>query len=254
MALGDLFHERQAQAHTALALGMAGQAEKGFEDAFAQGLGHAGSAVTDAQFSARRDAACSFGSAFGPFGKQRDACTDVRGIARAIAACVLEQIAQGAAQQAFIAQHHQAGGSGLHLGAHPCRFFGGHGDQVDLSIRRRALLRGLRIEPAGQQYLFNQRIQIGDVDTDLGAQPLPRGASRRLFEQGHRHLHARQRRAQFMAGIGQQRLVRSHQGFDAPRSLVEAGSHGGDFVAARDIDALAQGAGTEALDTFFQGI
>jgi hypothetical protein len=50
VALGDLPHQRQPEADAAFALGMAGQAEEGLEDALAVGLGHAGAAVADTHF------------------------------------------------------------------------------------------------------------------------------------------------------------------------------------------------------------
>ncbi len=76
----------------------------------------------------------------------------------------------------------------------------------------------------------------------------------RLLEQRDGHLQPRQRRAQFVAGIGQQRLMRAHQRLDAPGGLVEAGAQRGHFVAPAGIDALAERAGAEALDARLQAL
>ena len=50
----DLPHQRQAEADAAFALGMAGQAEEGLEDALAVGLGHARAAVAHQQLGLAR--------------------------------------------------------------------------------------------------------------------------------------------------------------------------------------------------------
>ncbi len=83
-------------------------------------------------------------------------------------------------------------------------------------------------------------------------EPLALRAGRRVFEHRHRHLQPRQRRAQFVAGVGQQRLVRAHQRLDALRGLVEAGGHRGHLVAAGRVHALVERAGAEALDAVLQ--
>jgi diadenosine tetraphosphate (Ap4A) HIT family hydrolase len=51
-------------------------------------------------------------------------------------------------------------------------------------------------------------------------------------EHRHRHLHPRQRRAQLVAGVGEQRPVRLHERLDALRRDVEARRDRGDLVAA----------------------
>ena len=90
MALGDLLDQGQAEADAAGLLGMAGQAEERLEDALAHRLGHAGAAVADLAATAARRAPCV----------RRRHDLD---LAAAVAARVLEQVAQRAAQQALVA-------------------------------------------------------------------------------------------------------------------------------------------------------
>jgi hypothetical protein len=66
------------------------------------------------------------------------------------------------------------------------------------------------VEPAGEQHLLDQRVELGDVAVDLGLE-LVALRRRGAVEHRHRHLHPRQRRAQLVAGVGEQRPVRLHQ-------------------------------------------
>ena len=88
MALGDLPHQAQAQPDAAGMLGVAGHAVEGFEDALALVLGHARATVAHAHHRVL---------AF-------DRHADLDRLAAAVAARVLEQVAQRAAQQALDAQ------------------------------------------------------------------------------------------------------------------------------------------------------
>ena len=225
MALRDLAHQRQAQADATLALGVAGQAKKRLEDALAKFLRHASAPVADLDHHARRaglDAEAEF--------------------AAAVTLRVLEQVAHGTAQQPFVAAHLQVLPAGR--GAHVCGLFGCHRQQRH---RLPQVQRHGAIQPAGQQHFLHQRIEFADVGVYLAAQ---RRVLRRrcVFNQCHCHLQPRQRRAQLMAGVGQQALVRAQQRFDAGGGLVETGAQGGNLVAAVLGHALVQGTATKGFD------
>ncbi len=127
---------------------------------------------------------------------------------------VLQQVAQQAAQQARVALH---GGAGtvqhgvVVMGA----FLRGQRQQVHL-FHRHGVVDGT--QPAGQQDFVQQVIQFPDV---LFQPRAPLGIGR-FLHQLQRQADARQRRAQFVRGVGQQRLVGAHQLFDLVGGAVEA--------------------------------
>ena len=166
----------------------------------------------------------------------------------AVAARVLEQVAQRAAQQALVAVHAgwpRPSTVGL--------------DARGLLGRQRRAGRPGRGGPASAA--ASSRLASSTSSTSASSSATlvsisrlsrSRCAGRRLVEHRHRHLHARQRRAQFVAGVGQQRLVRAHQRLDARGRVVEARRHGGHLVAPADLDAVVELAGAEALDALLQ--
>ena len=128
------------------------------------------------------------------------------------------------------------------------RLLGGDGEQVDLVVVQRVLG---GVEPAREQHLLDQAVELGDVLVDLGLQRVAL-RRRRLGEHRHRHLHPRQRRAQLVAGVGEQRPMRLDERLDARRGDVEARRDRGDLVGARDVDAVAERAGAELLDALLE--
>ena len=107
------------------------------------------------------------------------------------------------------------------------------------------------VEAARQQHFLDEAVELGDVLVDLRLQLVALGR-RRLGEHRHRHLHARQRRAQLVAGVGEQRAVRADERLDARRGDVEARGDSGDLVGPGDLDPMAELAGTELLDALLQ--
>ena len=174
MALGDLAHQAQAQAHSPRELSVASQAVKGIEDAIALALGHARAAVADGQ-QERLPLAAQL---------QRDGATT------AVALGVLQQIAQGAAEQALIDglwlkrkfwRH-------LDLGLHPQRFLSGQTQQ----IRGRAVDGLARIDATGQQDLLHQGVELLDVAVDFSLH-LRLALRAGIGHHGDRHFEAGQR-------------------------------------------------------------
>mmetsp|Transcript_10445 Transcript_10445/g.42618 ORF Transcript_10445/g.42618 Transcript_10445/m.42618 type:complete len:696 (-) Transcript_10445:2300-4387(-) len=210
---------------------MAGQPEEGLEDAFAHVRRHAGAAVGDDEFIAARHRA------------QRQLH-----LGATVAARVVQQVAQRTAQQAVLSD--DAGRVGLGLEGHPgpCGLLGAQGQQVDaLAVAHRAA----GLQPAGQQHLFHQGVQLGDVGIDLVGQALALGLAGTV-EHREGHLQTGQRRAQLMAGIGEQALVRAQQALDTVGRLVEAGGQRRHFVAAAVFDTVAELAGAELLHALLE--
>ena len=238
MPLGDLPHQRQPQAHPAGPLGMAGQAEEGFEDALAVGLGHPGPTVADAH----RGSAGRSRLARGPW-HGRHLHGD---LPTAITLGVFEQVAHRAPQQALVSLHLDVLAAGA--GARARGLLGGQGEQGHglLQVQRHAA-----VQPAGQQHFFDERVELADVGVDLLAQ---RGAlpGCGVLQHRHGHLQPRQRAAQLVAGVGQQALVRAQQRLDARRGPVEAGAQRSHLVAALFGHALVQRTGAESLDAQLQ--
>ena len=222
MALGDLLDQAQAEADTTGLLGVPGQAKERLEDTLAHRLWHARATVADAH---QRAAGTGFG--------------EHAHVAATISPCVFEQVAQRAAQQALVTD--DAERRAARLGIDPRGFFGGQAEQIDTlggSERLRA------VETACEQHLLDQCIELGHVGVDLALELLALGRAG-VFEHRHGHLHARQWRAQLVARVGQQGLVRTHQRFDLRGGHVEAGRHRRDLVTSRHIDAVVQVPGTE---------
>jgi hypothetical protein len=100
------------------------------------------------------------------------------------------------------------------------------------------------IEAARQQDLGDQLVDLGEVADDLFADPgLPP-----LQPEFDRHAQARERRAQFVTGVGEQRLLRRQQFLDAAGGDVESARDHGDFIVAGFIDARRKRAGPPFLD------
>ena len=95
---------------------------------------------------------------------------------------------------------------------------------------------GLRVEPAGEQDLVDQLIELGHVAPQRVAH-LGFGL---LAQHCRRHGDAGERRAQLVAAVGQQQAVRGHQLLDTVGGAVEAFGEGGELVAALDLDARAE--------------
>ena len=228
VALDDLAHQREPEPDAAGALRVARQAEERLEDAFAVRLGHARAVVRHADLHARRALVLEVDA----------------DLAAAVATRVLQQVAQRAPQQAFLAVHGR--GRALDLRVDARALLHGQREQVDV-LEVRGLGRGL--EAAGEQHLVDEAVELGDVGVDLGAQVLALGLGhRRVAQQRGGHLQARQRRTQLVAGVGQQALVGAHQRLDALGRVVEAVGQRGDLVAAFDLDAAIERALAERDD------
>ena len=167
----------------------------------------------------------------------------------AVAAGILQQVAQGAAHQLGNRRHLQSL-CGLHVqvGIHARAFLGGQPDQVHRFGAAHVHLG--RLQPAGQQDLVHQLVQLGDVALDLGLGSRHRGAV--AAHQLQPHADARQRRAQLVRGIRQQRFVRLHQGLDAAGRSVELARQVGHLVAPLGGHAHAQVAFAETLHAALQ--
>ena len=184
---GDGPHQRQPQAHAARAFAGAGQAVEGLKDAFALVQRHARTAVAHAHFG------------------QGAAAQHLHGdFARAVAAGVFQQVANGAAQQFGDAAHFQPFWHGAHVQVrvHAGAFFGGQADQIHVFHGAHIGLAG--VQAAGQQDFIHQLVQLGNVAQDFSAEG---GRGRLPPHQLQPHADAGERRAQFVRGIGQQGLV-----------------------------------------------
>ena len=100
------------------------------------------------------------------------------------------------------------------------------------------------VEPAGKQNLLGQLVDFSDVSRNL----LVYLRVRPIEPELDRHAKARERRPQFVAGIGQQRLLRLQQGFDAFGGGVESARNHRDLVVADDVDSRRERAGAPSLD------
>ena len=69
------------------------------------------------------------------------------------------------------------------------------------------------VEAAREQDLLHQLVDLGEVAHDFGMEVRPGLGEPEL----DRHAHSRERRAQFMARIGEQRLLGAEQFLDARR-------------------------------------
>ena len=137
-----------------------------------------------------------------------------------------------------VAGHQFGAGAGAFLRRQPGQVDRLHGADVAF----------LRVEAAGQQDLVDQLVELGDVAPDL---VLERGRGLRLH-QLQPHADARQRRAQLVRRIGQQRLVRLEQRLHAFGRVVEALGEEGQLVRARLLDARRQVALAPALHALAQ--
>jgi hypothetical protein len=192
MALGDLAHQRQAQADAAFALGMAGQAEEGLEDALAVGLGHAGAAVAHAHLD------------------------------RPPRLATLAWMAFAAVARAFSSRLRRARRSSrsspLHCGS-PCTSAptraASSASRPSRSTRSR---RSSAVVASSRPASSTSSTSASSSAMLVSISRRSAGAARRgVFQHLHGHLQPRQRRAQFVAGIGQQALVRRAPGLRCAR-------------------------------------
>ncbi len=187
-----------------------------------------------------------------------------RDLALAVAARVLQQVAQGAAQQPGVAVDFQraacavhvlravvapaaAGTAGTQFGIDAGALLGGQAQQID--ALEAVAGKGAGVQPAGQQDFIDQLIELGDVALDLGARGAQVGAA---VQQLQAHADARQRRAQLVRGIGQQRLVRCHQRLNARCRGVEALRQACHLVVSLFVYARRQVALAKALHAAFE--
>jgi len=120
VALRDLLDQAQTQAHAAGLLGMAGQAEKSFENSLSHRFGYARATVTDTQLGK---------AARWPM----DTAQFQHHLGPAVAPRVFQQIAQGPAQQSFFAAHLELRKAfcRLEFGTGTRRFFDGQAQQFN---------------------------------------------------------------------------------------------------------------------------
>ena len=107
------------------------------------------------------------------------------------------------------------------------------------------------VEAAGQQNFVHQLVQLGNVAQNFSAKG---GCWQARAHQLQPHADARERRAQLVRGIGQQRFVRAHQGFNARGGGVELARQLGHFVIALHGNAGRQVALAKALHAALQHI
>ena len=178
-----------------------------------------------------------------------------RDVAMGVAPRIFQQVADQPAQQPGRALQRQAvvrvrsGSEFCHqLGIDARAFLCGQPRQVQRLERFGVGLLG--VQPAGQQDFIDQLVQLGNASRYFHA------LGRRLVHahQFEPHADARQRRAQFVRGIGQQRLVRLHQRLDALGGVVEAPRQESHLVAAFGVDARRQVARAPALHAALQGL
>ena len=119
--------------------------------------------------------------------------------------------------------------------------------QVDLLDR---LQGGVSAQPARQQDLVDQRVELDDVALDLVL--VFRVAGLRI--ELDREPQPRQRRAQFVRGMREQQPVGIDQLLDARGGAVEGVRQPRDLVTAFDLDAGREIAGAERLDAGLQAL
>lgn len=172
--LGDRLDQRQPESDAAVALAGARQAVERLEDAFAQGSRHAGSAVVDmdARNAVRR------------FELHRN-------LALAVAARVFQQVADRTTQQPRHAAHGERRTVGafaqVQFGIDARAFFGAEPGEIDRFDRAHVGL--ARVEPAGQQDLVDQLVELADVAGNLVA----RAGARLVAHQFQAHADAGER-------------------------------------------------------------
>ena len=233
-ALGNGPHQRQPQAHTAVAFARSRHAVEGFKNAIARVLRYAWASVSHAHFR------------IGALLAQKQGNRPLR-----VAARVLQQVANGAAHQLGNAAHFQLIAvqlAHIQLGLDARAFFGAQTNQVDQLGR--AHVGFARIQAAGQQNLVHQLVQLGDIALDF----LLEGGRGLVAHQLHPHADAGERRAQLVRRIGQQRFVRLHQGLDARGRSVELVGQLAYLVVAAHIHAHRQVAITKLFNALAQAL
>ena len=126
-------------------------------------------------------------------------------------------------------------------------FFSREGQQIDFLAH---LVLRHRVQPAREQNFIDQAVQLSDVLLQAGFGFRIGG----LLQHFHRQPNTRQRRPQFMRGIGQQRPIRADELLNLGRCPIEALRQAGDFIVAFDRDARAEIAGAERVDAALQPI
>lgn len=144
---------------------------------------------------------------------------------RAVTQRILDQVAHEAREQHAVAAH--VGRYARRRDVVARRLLGHERKQVDSLAALQPL--GM-VEPAGEQDFFDQRVELGHVAQDLGACAFRAVAAEQVDGQSQ----SGQRGAQLVAGIGQQRAVRSDEPLDALGRLVECAGDSGDLVATFD--------------------
>ena len=169
----------------------------------------------------------------------RDADRDRR---LAVTLRIFEEVADHPAQQRRVAAHRH--GLAFEAAIRVVRaFLCRERDEVDRLIDVE-LVGGL--EPAGEQNLVDQLVELGDVALELR---LASGLDGCELET---ELNARERGAQLVRRIGEQHPVGAQEALDPGRRVVEALRELRDLVAALDLDPRAQIAGAEELDAPLQ--
>ncbi len=128
-------------------------------------------------------------------------------------------------------------------GAH----LGGKRQEIELFGRHSF---GHGVEPAGQQDLVHQPVELGDVLLEANLALRVGG----ILHQLHGQSDARHRGAQLVRSVGQQSLVALHQLLDLTSGAVEARGQPRHFIAAFHCDACREVAGAERFDTTLQAL
>ena len=157
-----------------------------------------------------------------------------------MAARIVEQIADQPAQQPGVAVERDRL-TGQHALLVVGAFFRREPEQIE-----RLDLQGRRgVEPAGQQYLIDQQVELGDVAREIGRELVVLPA---LCVELEAEPQPRQWGAQLVRRIGEQHAVGADQFLDAAGGAVEARRQPRHLVAAFDLDPCREVAGAQRLD------
>ena len=105
-----------------------------------------------------------------------------------------------------------------------------------------------RVEAADKQDLVHELVELGDIALELR---FAFGICRSQLEP---EPDPRQRRPELVRCVGEQHLVRVDQAFDPSGGLIEALSQACNLVAALDLDACGEIAGSERFDAALQAL
>src|SRR5439155_4241492 len=158
---------------------------------------------------------------------------------RSVASRVLQQVPHHPAQQARVSTDRDR--LALELGLLIARtLLARERQQIYLFVRFPPLH---DVQAAGQQNLVDQCVEFGDALLDISLALRVRA----LLHQFHGHADARERRAQLVRGMGQERFVGADQLLDAAGGAVEALGEPRHLIVAFDLHSSREVSGAERL-------